>query len=97
MPMQKTKRVIFPVQQIDVSVGKLQRDLRRIRSRYMKGELGKLQAQTLGEYTIKQVFNELEVQLRSFINSHGLLFDGDRQQLEQGLQETLERWRHIFE
>jgi hypothetical protein len=93
----KTKSLIFPIQQIDYFSTKLQRDLRRIKTRLQKGELDKQQARLLGEAAITESFQKLEQQIKYFLRNNGLFVQGDRADLEKGLQDALTSWRHIIE
>ena len=95
--MPKPKRLIYPTQLIDREAGRLQVQLRRIYRKFQRHHLNKLQCISEGEATIKAAFQKMKENIKNFCSKHGLIFDGDFTELEQGLNETLTSWRKIVD
>ena len=95
--MPKPKRLIYPTQLIDREAGRLQVQLRRIYRSYQRHHINKMHCLTDGEATIRAAFQKMQSNIKVFCSKHGLIFDGDFTELEQGLNETLTSWRKIVD
>ena len=95
MSTTKPKRLLYPIELIDRRVAVLQRDLRRLFRRYRRNELTKLQCLLDGEALIKQAFSQAEADVKAYVTKHGLIYEGNRNDLLQGLNQTLALWGHI--
>ena len=95
--MPKPKRLIYPTQLIDREAGRLQVQLRRIYRKFQRHHLNKMQCLSEGEATINAAYQKMQSNIRVFCSKHGLIFDGDFSELEQGLNESLNSWRKIVD
>jgi hypothetical protein len=96
LSQRKVKRLIYPTELIDREVARLQRDLRRLYRSFRRYELNRLQCLTDGEALIKLAFAKGESNIKQFLLKHGVVYDGDRSELEASLQSALESWRRII-
>lgn len=95
--MPKTNRLIYPTDLIDREVGRLQVRLRRIYRSYQHHHINKVHCLADGEAIIRAAFQKMQSNIKVFCSKHGLVFDGDFSELEQGLNESLNSWRRIVE
>ena len=95
--MPKPKRLIYPTQLIDWEAGRLQIQLRRIYRQYQRHHINKMHCLSDGEAIIRAAFEKMQRNIKVFCSKHGLVFDGDFSELEQGLAETLVSWRRIVD
>jgi hypothetical protein len=95
--MPQPKRLIYPTQLIDREATMLQRDLRRIYHLYRVHHQNKLHCLGDGEAAIKAAYQKMQGNIKVWCSKHGLVFDGDFSELDQGLNETLTSWRKIVE
>ncbi len=96
LPRRNLKRLIYPTALIDREVAKLQRDLRRLYRSYRRHEENRLHCLTDGEALIKAAFAKGESNVKLFLLKHGVIYDGDRAELEASLQSALDSWRRII-
>ena len=96
LPQRKIKRLIYPTALIDREVARLQRDLRRLYRSYRRHEVNRLHCLTDGEVLIKAAFAKGESNVKLFLLKHGVIYDGDRAELEDSLQSALNSWRRII-
>jgi hypothetical protein len=97
MPQPKLKRLIYPTQLIDREATRLQVQLRRIYRSYQRHHINKVLCLGDGEGAIKVAFQKMQVDVKDFCSKHGLIFDGDFTELEEGLNESLTSWRKIVD
>ena len=95
--MPKPKRLIYPTQLIDREAGRLQVQLRRIYRKYQRHLINKLHCLSDGEAAIKAAYQKMQGNIKDFCSKHGLIYDGNFTELEQGLNETLNSWRKIVD
>lgn len=96
LSQRKVNRLIYPTELIDREVARLQRDLRRLYRSFRRHELNRLQCLTDGEALIRAAFAKGESNIKQFLLKHGVIYDGDRSELEGSLQSALDSWRRII-
>ena len=95
LPQKNLRRLIYPTALIDREVDRLQRDLRKLYRSYRRHEMNKLHCLTDGEALIKAAFAKGESNVKLFLLKYGVVYDGNRAELEASLQGTLKSWRRI--
>jgi hypothetical protein len=96
LPPRNVKRLIYPTALIDREAARLQRDLRRLYRSYRRHEVNRLNCLTDGEALIKSAFAKGESNVKLFLLKYGVIYDGDRAELEDSLQNALNSWRRII-
>jgi hypothetical protein len=87
--------VLYPTALIDRNVGLLRRNLRRLHLSYRRNHVNALMCLSDGEGLIRGAYGRMQADVKVFILKRGLAYSGDQSELEEGLSDSLGRWRRV--